>query len=475
MGRCLLWGLAGFLMISTATCKSSAPLETSTPIPRQPSRISPLPPPSSPLEIPVPGVGWMPMRFGADRGAVLVTSLSDMKSVALILPKKGNPAELEERVYQMVKTASPETKIVARSQADLSDVIEEEGTLPLRLSAVPETSDGSAYRLSNDHPLTKAWQGRKKSLHGADGVLIVRPVAVSDALLQGLVAEKRGDCSQVEKTLQDGMAAASAASRPFADKASDTMGKELSRYLRTALPFWKDELSKIAAIAETGSEQERCHDVYSALLSKFEGCVEKSCSVGPRLFARNGGIIGMPDPTGAIPDSCPTAGMRDYAGELMDIADRAVVEVLPALDAAWATELARLGGLAHGAALIRDACLPRHRRVDADALDAAKKTVVSYFEALSDSRLSAVWESVGGMEHVSGVGPVKVFARPKATAGDPGGDAARLNNALKKIDRCGQQDGQVYQVSVINPASAEILFMGVFFEENLLCEGMLPQ
>lgn len=476
MGRCVLWGIVGCFAAAVTMCKSSAPLETSTPIPKQPSHVASLPPPIAPLDIPIPDdVGWMPMSYGADRGEALVESLSDLKSIALILPRKGNPAELEERVFQMVKRASPDTKIVARRRSDLSFSVEEKGILPQRLSYVPESSNGASYSLPKEHPLSKVCLAQKKSLQRADGVLIVRPVSVSDTVRKALVAEKLGDCSNIDHVLRSGIEKASAQAKEFEAKASDTLGKEFSRHLESALPFWKDELSKISAIAEAGSDSERCHDVYTSLLSKFEPCIKKSCAVGPRLVVKNGGIIGMPDIIGSIPDACPASGMRDYAAELIDIADRAVVEVLPAFDAAWATEFARLGGLVRGAAHIQETCLPRHRRVHSADQEAAEEMAVTYFEGLKDTELSAVWESVGGMEHVSGIGPVKVFARPKTTTGNPGGDAALFKNALKKVDRCGQQDGRVFQVSVIKPSSAELKYMGLFFEENLLCEGMLPQ
>ncbi len=475
MGRGLIWGLFGCILVAVSTCTSRTPAVISTPDPTLPSRIALLPPPTAAVDIPVPDMEWTPVSYGAGSGEALAAQLTAIKSIALILPKKGNPVELENRVFQMVKAAAPNTEIVARGKAEWDDFVAMQGRMPQRLSAVSEEPDGTTYHLPKDHPLSKKWLARKRILKGAEGLLVVRPIQLSDEYLKELRNEKTGGCDEMEKLLRDGIQQAQKGMADFERRVTEILGKEFSRYLASALPFWRGELLEIAAITDPDSLMMRCRDAYDKMLDQFEPCIKKRCSRSPRLFIEGGGIVGMPDPAPSIPDVCPALGMRNYASEIVDLADRAVVEVLPALDGAWAAELVRFGGLEQGTKYIFDTCAPRHRRVNDTDLVAARKAVVSYFEALKQTRFTAMWKSVGGMEHVAGAGPVKVFARAKQSVGDAGGDATRLQAALKKMSRCSTQGEQVYQASIIDVFSANVVYMGLFFEENLLCDEMPPQ
>jgi hypothetical protein len=469
-------GGLGFIALVLTMCGGQAPIAVSTPRPAPGAGVAPLASPKTKVAIPVPETNWTPVSYGSSRGENLVAALRDLKTLALILPKKGNPAELENRVFRMLKAASPDTRVVARGVALLDKLLEERGDIPYRVTMEPGGTDayGRPYYVPKDHPLNTSWLSKKRELKGAEAMLVVRPIRVSTARLRELREQRTGGCSGIEKTLQEGVDAGRTFFQEYEEKASLALAKEFGRHLDAALPFWRSELDKVASLSDAGSRQSACSEAYTQLLNKYEVCIAKSCPVAPKLFADSGGVIGMPNPELAIPPFCPVAGMRDYATEISDLADRAVTEVLPALDAGWAGELARFGGLTRMQRVVTDTCAPRHRRFHEAALEDARNLVVDYFKELGEQEITATWASVGGMVHVPGVGPVKVYARVKVSAGDSSAQAVAIETRFRELERCSAGDERILQATLVDVGSSEVRFMGLFFEEQLLCEDFLP-
>jgi hypothetical protein len=164
--------------------------------------------------------------------------------------------------------------------------------------------------------------------------------------------------------------------------------------------------------------------------------------------------------------------MRNYAAEIQDVAGRAVSEGLPALDSSWTGELLRSGGLERLRTGIADTCAPRHRRIPADALQTARGQVADYLKEIKERELTGEWEQASGMERVAGIGPVKVLARVRVSGFDPIAGAAQLTESLRGIDRCDNGRENLLQAALIDVGTSEVLFMGVFFEEELLCDSV---
>ena len=99
---------------------------------------------------------------------------------------------------------------------------------------------------------------------------------------------------------------------------------------------------------------------------------------------------------------------------------------------------------------------------------------MNYFKKLGEQEITASWESVGGMVHVPGVGPVKVYARVTVSAGDSSAQAVAIEARFKELERCGAGDERILQATLVDVGSSEVRFMGLFFEEQLLCEDFLP-
>ena len=80
-----------------------------------------------------------------------------------------------------------------------------------------------------------------------------------------------------------------------------------------------------------------------------------------------------------------------------------------------------------------------------------------------------IGDMVGGV-----YGPIAVLARTRARGVDPLRDAAALGDRLRELNRCAAGGERLLQVALIDVGSSEVVFIGIFFEEQLLCEGMPP-
>ena len=183
----------------------------------------------------------------------------------------------------------------------------------------------------------------------------------------------------------------------------------------------------------------------------------------------------MVDEALLMPDICPAPGMRDYAAEILELASRAVHDLLPSLGSGWAGELARQGGLTKLIGEIARGCAPHHRRIRLADLEATRQMVTAYLTDLRETKLTASWKLAGGMERVPGVGGVKVLARVKVEANDPALKVSEIAKRIRALDRCSEGRERLLQAALIDVGTSEVLFMAIFFEEALLCNGLPPR
>jgi hypothetical protein len=476
--RAALIGMTTLVAVGClAGCGSGTTLVESTPRPGPSTEVSPLSPPAGKVDIPLPETEWIPAMIGGARGDALTRALKDMKTLALILPRGSSAAEFEDRVFQMVKAAAPETQVVSRGTATLDALLEERGDIPYRVTMEQSGTDalGRPIFIPKEHPLNTEWLAKKAPLKGAEGMLVVRPIRVRDIRLRELRAGRRGGCDEAIATLKAGLANGAGFFASYEDQVTSLLSKEFSRHLEVALPFWQGELRQAAENAAPGSPASRCIETYLALLDRYAQCRSGNCESGPKLFSEEGGIIGMVDETLLVPNVCPAQGMRDYGVEIDELAERAVHVVLPSLGPGWAGELARLGGLVELARELERGCAPRHRRIDRGDLETARQAVTRYLTDLRDESITAAWEKAGGMARVPGVGGVRILARVKTAADDPSKKASDIARRIRALDRCAEGRERLLQATLVDVGSSEVLFMGIFFEEALLCNGLPPR
>jgi hypothetical protein len=147
---------------------------------------------------------------------------------------------------------------------------------------------------------------------------------------------------------------------------------------------------------------------------------------------------------------------------------------MPHLDNGWVAELIRYDGLTRLTAEIEAGCAPRHRRIDMEALEEAREGVSRYLTRLEGGAFQGMWEEASGQSRFAGVGPVKVLARVRVIADDPAVEVLDLAKDMRRMERCPQVKERPIQVILVDRKSAEVVFMGIFYEEGLLCHGLPP-
>ncbi len=462
--------------IMIMTCGGGTVVVESTPRPESATGVEPLSVPQQSFQIPTPKDEWTPVTIGSGSGEALARALSDRNTVALILPRNRKTPALEDQVFQMIKAAAPKTKVVARGKAILDQLLEERGEIPYRVTLQPAGTDilGRPTYLPKEHPLNTDWLERKSLLKGAEAILAVRPIRVDDSRLRELRKGRQGGCAAFEKALLNGITRAPAFFKDYETKANLALSAAFVRHLDVALPFWRTEMRNAARNVAPGDIGSRCLDAYRSVVDTYKPCLDGACRNGPNLYMVGGGVIGMITNDLLVPKECPLEGMRDYAAEIKDLAVRAVKEVLPALEGGWVSELIRYGGLAELENTIKEGCTPRHRRLQPDVLSAVRKEVTDYLTDLGQQDLQGVWEPARGMERAPGIGPVQLLARVRSSGGDPVEGAKKLSERLKSIDRCDNRQERLFQAVLVDVGTSEVLFMGIFFEEELLCSGLPP-
>ena len=471
----ILGGLAVASLV--AGCGGGPTVLATTPIPGESSEGVELPPPDGRFDLDVPASAWTPVMIAGDQGAMLAQALTDRKAVMMILGGSIGDAAVEEQVFRMIKAAAPETAVVSRARATLDTLLEERGEIPYRVTLQPAGTDvlGRPYYLPKEHPLQTEWLTKKKALKGAEGVLTVRRIRVDDQRLRELRDRRRGSCDELIGALDAGAIGAKSFFDPYVEVVDDALDRAFERHLGEALPFWNEELASAKTRAAPGGEDARCLEGYAEFLERYAPCIEGGCALGPRLVLPAGGLIAMDNtPIAALPDRCPASGIRDYGDELKRLAARAVGEVLPHLGGAWGGELIRLGALSRIVDGVNELCAPRHRRFSGQDLETARGDLAAFLEQLGGLEAEGEWIAAGGIERAPGVGPVTVLARVQARGEDPITGAAELIERLRRLERCDHGGERLLQVALVDVGSSEVVFMGVFFEEQLLCEGLPP-
>ncbi|MDJ0765058.1 MAG: hypothetical protein QNJ97_18900 [Myxococcota bacterium] len=427
-------------------------------------------PPSGSFNVPTAAVAWTPVTIGSGRGRELRQALVDKHPLALMLENSAS-ALLEDRVFQMVKAAGPEIQVVTRGRARLDAILEELGEIPYRVTLAPAGTNilGQPVFIPKEHPLYTEWLKNKKPLKGAKAMLTVRPIAVDDIRLKQLRQGRQGSCEAIERGLKQGLEAGAQFFNPYETEANKALANGFTRHLDAAFPKWSAEIAE-----SRDPEWRRCMSAYQSFLNTYAPCLEGACKAGPKVHITAGGIIGMEKSDLLIPKTCPVPGMRDYVAEMEDLAARAVAEVLPALDRGWVGEIMRHGGLETLSAGITEVCTPRHRRFNPDDLNRAQSDVRYFLSDLQKRTLSGEWLAAAGMERVPGLGPVRVIARINALGHPPTATASQLVKQLRALDRCDEARERLYQAILIDVATSEVVFMGIFFEAELLCDGLPP-
>ena len=441
----------------------------STPEPEKVAPPASLAPPETPSVVSVPDVKWTPVMVGPEKGEMITAALRAQSKIAIIVPRTQGAGELETQVFQMVKSAAPEVEVVSRNETRLGKLLEDRDVVGY------DTAGAEGYFLPKDSPLKKEFASKKASMKGVDAVLAVRPMPSDSKVAQEMRSVQVGSCVDFEKTLSDEISASRGYFTAYENEASELLRKEFTRHLSAAVPFWKEEIKRAASIAPEGSVTQRCSEAYGKFMTRYDACLKGTCDSAPRVFASAGGVIGMLDESGLIPDSCPAAGMRDFVAEMRDLGDRAVAEVLPALEGDWTGEMVRMNGVEKLRAGIDEACAPRHRRIDITGVETARREVVAYLADLRDAHILSTWERMPGQERIPGVGVLQVLARVRSQTVDPGTQVMSILRRLRASERCAQGTGRLFQVALIDPRDARVLYMDTFFEDAIFCEDLPPR
>lgn len=453
--------------LAASGCGSSS-ASTASPLGSPAEVFAPPPPPSNPLPVKVPSLDFTPPSVGEALGAGLIAALTDMESIAIVLPNEPSSAALEEKVFSMVKAASPSTAVLARGRSTLDTLLEERGELPYRVTHEAVGADvlGRPVFVPKEHPLRTQWLANPKALRGAKALLVVRRARVDDQRLRQLRERRTGDCGPTLDGLRTDSSHAASYFAPYLEPINEALARAFSRHLSAAEPVLSEKLNS--------STNPRCAKAYQELLRAYEPCAHGTCDLSPVAGAAEGGIVGLPEPEVFIPPTCPSADSVDMRDELQQVARRAVTEVLPSMDGPWTGELLRAAGQAAIADTLEGICAPRHRRIAPSDLQSARQAVGRFLKDLATEPLAGAWQTAQGQARLPGKGPLTLLARVQPTGSDPRTQAALIAGQFKKLDLCTGASANIYQVSLVEVGTSEVLFLGLFFEEQLLCPGLPP-
>ena len=469
---------AGSAALVLTTCGGGSTVLATTPTPDEASSTTRIAPPNGKLSIPDFSLEWTPAMIGGNQGEMLTAAIADRKALMMVLGRGLSGAQWEDRIFQMIKAASEKTSVVARKRGTLDKLLLERGEIPYRrtLEATGVDVLGRPYFLPKDHLLNTDWLSSKKALKGADALITVRGIRVDDRKLKELRKQRRGGCRELETTLDGALADAVTFFEPFISRANEELQGAFSKHLAKAVPFWRREISSASNRVDPGGEEANCLSAYRDYLDEFAPCMEISCPACPKLGLATGGVvIGMDiAPRNLVPDRCPSGLMRNYIDEISDLASRAVEEVLPGLGGDWTTELLRYDALKRIDYGIKDFCVPSHRRISKNDLTSAREQLRVLASDLREDTPNGEWISASGQDRIGGTGPVEILARIRAKGVDPEENASRFVARLRDFNRCTQGDERLLQVALVDVGSSEVVFMGIFFEEQLVCEDMPP-
>ena len=433
--------------------------------------------PGSELAFAVKKTSWAPATIGPASAATLAQALNDKQSLMILLGKQFQGPSDEDRVFQMVKAAAPETKIVARNSAILDEILLERGEIPYRQTWEVGGQDvfGRPWLLPKDHPLQTDWLQKKTELKGAEAILLMDYVTPDERKLREMRAQTRGGCDELHAEITRSISISESWFSVFVDQVNDALASEFTRQMKTALPFWKNELAQSRSQVAPGTHDARCFAAYDKFLSRYDDCLSDNCSLSPMLHAEAGGVIGM-ELSGAvvIPHDCPVGVGRNYVDELMEIGRRISREIMAEIPQRWAGEFSKLGMLTKLEERLTDLCAPAHRRYAPADLATAQEKVNAFLEHVVSGSFQGSWESAEGKARVPGVGSVLLFGRAKSKGGEWAVWDAQLSDIFKPLNRCRDSQRRAVQVGLVDVATSEVYFSAIVFEEQLFCEGLPP-
>ncbi|MBN2715570.1 MAG: hypothetical protein JXX14_06920 [Deltaproteobacteria bacterium] len=448
---------------------------------------TPAPGESPPLKFdePVGGVSfsvakteWAPAVIGPGGAAMLTEALQNKNTLMVLSGAEFQEPVWQDRVFQMVKAASPDTRIVARNSAVLDEILLERGEIPYRQTLEVGGQDvlGRPFLLPKDHPLQTDWLTRKKLLKGAEAILLIDFVNPDDRKLREMRAQVRGGCESLAAELKRGVAHSESWFSAFVAQVNDALSSEFTRQMKTALPFWHDELVQgIAAVSDTQGQDARCYGAYQKFLKQYDDCMDGDCKKAPMLHVTGGGVIGM-ELSGAavIPHDCPVGMGRNYEAELVSIGERVSREVMNDIPQSWAGEFSKLNMLAQLEGELENLCAPAHRRYAEKDLAAARESVDKFIEQVVTARFQGKWEIAEGAERVPGVGAVRIFGRASTTGGESQVWMSTLQNLFKPLNRCRDSRRRPVEAVLVDVGTSEVYFSTIVFEEQLFCEDLPP-
>jgi hypothetical protein len=104
----------------------------------------------------------------------------------------------------------------------------------------------------------------------------------------------------------------------------------------------------------------------------------------------------------------------------------------------------------------------------------ARIEVGEFLSGLNQVEATGRWELAHGQERVSGLGPVRVLARSRPQGQSLETDAHQLLERIRRYDQCDNEGEKLFRVMLIDVGSSEVLFSGLFFKEELVCNGLPP-
>lgn len=425
--------------------------------------------PTGGFEFPSLATPWTPPMLSAGDVDELAAALARHPQVTLVLGPRLAGAAWAEREAGVVAALSPGTTVVAERSAALTEVVEPASELvALRRDAKAEGRPRYTATLG----LTAA--------AGTGPVVAIDDVGVDLARWQALASSSVGSCEPAMRALADGQEAALARLAPFLDHADAEFERVYRAKLRGFVPGLGKQLAEGA-----GAQDERgaCVRGYQAHVEAHARCLADArtgCPGTPRFVLVGGARVVTVDAAAAVSERCPALVGRDPAAELRGLADAAATEVSGALDGGWTVLADRLGALTEVHAALEDVCVPRRRRFTADDLEEARARLARIGAGLASDEVRAQgrWRSAGGRLAVPGLGTTRVVLGYDAGAGSVNAvivsEARALREFVLSRGLCKAGHAALPMGVVVGVPGQAAEFFGYFYEEELVCGGLLP-
>ncbi len=484
------------LVLSLVGCGAfscaSGPSPSRSEAPRSDYRVPAGPPaPASLGDLPSFAVPWTPPSIVAGNVDALRTSLSSYGTVALMLGPRVGGVVNEKEAYDLVTALSPQTKVVARGNQVLDSILRERGELPVRVQPVADgTRDvfGRPNYTWEGVALNTTWSDNAPALSGAEVMLVIDDANIDLAKWRKQPTSTIGSCEPI-------LAAVGAARQAVQEQIAPMVvhtDRALSEAYREVVAGSIPALSRELAAYEPGRQRHEfddgpsftayeCGVAYRAVVDARAACETGLCSYAPRLVLHQGVQIGAPTDDVFVPSGCPASYGRDVRSDVDAMATAAAEDVAGQLDAHWLELAQRAAVLGQLDATLQAACEPRRRRFGNDGLDQAR-AIVTELEGELEKPLSpgtGRWVPHQGRMAIPGTGPVEMATRYEAGGNDAsvlGADKlATLEKTLRQRETCRSGAVELPVVALLTDvATSEVRFMGYFYQEELVCEGLGP-